>query len=141
MYHPTRRTGAGPIKIERAKELRREMTPEERALWQELRLLRHRGYAFRRQQVIAGFIVDFYCHNAGLIVEVDGGIHDQQQEYDAERDAHIAAYGLRILRIPNDRVRHHLKDVVAEITAFLSPSDSPSLRRERGPGGEDPQRT
>lgn len=90
-YHPTRRTDADPVKITRAKELRRDMTPEERVLWQELRLLRQRGYAFRRQQVIAGFIVDFYCHNAALVVEVDGGIHDQQQEYDAERDAKIAA--------------------------------------------------
>jgi very-short-patch-repair endonuclease len=58
-------------KLERAKELRREMTPAEKLLWQEVRANKL-GVRFRRQQVIQGFIVDFYCHQAGLVVEVDG---------------------------------------------------------------------
>jgi len=62
-------------KLQRAKELRREMTPAEKILWEELRANKL-GVHFRRQQVIAGFIVDFYCHRAGLVVEVDGDIHD-----------------------------------------------------------------
>jgi very-short-patch-repair endonuclease len=58
-------------KLQRSRELRREMTPAEKLLWQELRANKL-GTHFRRQQVIAGFIVDFYCHKADLVVEVDG---------------------------------------------------------------------
>ena len=58
------------------------MTPAEKILWNELRANKL-GVHFRRQQVIAGFIVDFYCHKAGLVVEVDGDIHDLQKEEDA----------------------------------------------------------
>ncbi len=67
--------------MERAKELRREMTPPEKILWQEV-CAKNLGVRFRRQQVIAGFIVDFYCHKAASVVEVDGDIHDLQQEED-----------------------------------------------------------
>ena len=62
-------------KLQRARELRREMTPAEKILWQELRGNKL-GVHFRRQQIIAGFIVDFYCHKVGLVIEVDGDIHD-----------------------------------------------------------------
>jgi len=66
-------------KLERAKELRRNMTSAEKLLWQEVRA-KKLGVRFRRQQIIAGFIVDFYCHRAALVVEVDGDIHDLQQK-------------------------------------------------------------
>ena len=72
-------------KQERARELRREMTPAEKILWQELRANKL-GVHFRRQQVIQGFIVDFYCHKSALVIEVDGDIHDLQQEEDARRE-------------------------------------------------------
>ena len=68
-------------KQQRAKELRRNMTPAEKILWNELRANKL-GVHFRRQQVIQGFIVDFYCHKAALVVEVDGDIHDLQKEED-----------------------------------------------------------
>src|SRR4051794_32071831 len=73
-------------KIERAKELRQDMTPAEKRLWDCLRKNRLDGLHFRRQQVIDGFIVDFYCHAAALVVEIDGEIHEQQAAADAERD-------------------------------------------------------
>ena len=60
---------------------RRDLTLAEKILWQELRGNKL-GVHFRRQQVIAGFIVDFYCHMAALVLEVDGDIHDLQQEED-----------------------------------------------------------
>ena len=81
-------------KLHRAKELRREMTPAEKILWEELRANKL-GVHFRRQQVIAGFIVDFYCHKSALVVEVDGDIHDLQQEEDARREKALSALGLR----------------------------------------------
>ncbi|TAK31051.1 MAG: DUF559 domain-containing protein [Chloroflexota bacterium] len=100
---------------QRARELRREMTREEALLWQQLRGNRLGGLHFRRQQVIDGFIVDFYCHAAGLVVEIDGPIHQNQQEYDRERDAILAARGLRLLRIPNEEVASDLAGVVKRI--------------------------
>lgn len=99
-------------KIKRAKELRRQMTPEETILWQYLRANRFNNLHFRRQQIIDGFIVDFYCHSAKLIIEVDGEIHQQQVEYDAERDQILSARGLRLLRIKNEQVIYDLSGVL-----------------------------
>lgn len=101
--------------MQRAKELRTQMTQEEKILWQHLRANRLNGLHFRRQQIIDGFIVDFYCHATGLVVEVDGEIHQQQAEYDAERDQVLSARGLRLLRIKNQEVRQELDRVLVRI--------------------------
>ncbi len=90
-------------KLQRAKELRRDMTLAEKILWQELRANKL-GVHFRRQQVIAGFIVDFYCHKAALVIEVDGDIHDLQQEEDAKREKVFGEMELRIVRFRNEEV-------------------------------------
>ena len=112
-------------KLQRAKELRRDMTPAEKILWEELRANKL-GVHFRRQQVIAGFIVDFYCHKAALVVEVDGDIHDLQQEEDARREKALSELGLRIVRFRNDEVVRELSAVVGKIkesvTALLGPA-------------------
>jgi very-short-patch-repair endonuclease len=102
-------------KLQQAKELRQQMTPEEKILWQHLRTNRLCGLHFRRQQIIDGFIVDFYCHKAKLVIEVDGGIHQQQVEYDTERDKVLAARGLQVLRIQNEEVRFNLEEVLGRI--------------------------
>ena len=86
-------------KQQRAKELRRDMTPAEKILWEELRANRL-GVHFRRQQVIAGFIVDFYCHKAALVVEVDGDIHDLQQEEDTRQEKALHELGLKTCAEP-----------------------------------------
>jgi very-short-patch-repair endonuclease len=65
--------------------------------------------------VIDGFIIDFYCHEVGLVVEVDGGIHDEQQEYDAERDKVLMQRGIQIVRIRNEEVRQNLAGVLERI--------------------------
>jgi very-short-patch-repair endonuclease len=103
------------VKVQRAKELRREMTEEEKILWKHLRANRLNGLHFRRQQIIDGFIVDFYCHTAGVVVEVDGEIHEQQVEYDAERDKILSARGLLMLRFKNQEIRQELAKVLAQI--------------------------
>jgi len=103
-------------KVQRAKELRRQMTQEEKILWQHLRANRLHRFHFRRQQIIDGFIVDFYCHAARLVIEVDGKIHQQQVEYDADRDRILSARGLRLLRISNEDVRQNLEQVLAIIS-------------------------
>jgi very-short-patch-repair endonuclease len=102
-------------KVQRAKELRRQMTEAELILWQHLRRNQLRGFHFRRQQVIDGFIADFYCHAAGLVIEVDGGVHGEQAGYDEERDRVLAQRGLRVLRIGNDEVRRDLDGVLGRI--------------------------
>ncbi len=105
-------------KLERAKELRRDMTPAEKLLWQEIRANKL-GVRFRRQQVIEGFIVDFYCHQAGLVIEVDGDIHDLQQEEDKRREKVLTELGLRIVRFRNDEVVRNLPGVVGKIKELI----------------------
>ncbi len=119
--HPSRlivtqqaRDGA---KLERAKEMRREMTFEENLLWQRLRRNGLSGLHFRRQQVIEGFIVDFFCNDAGLVVEVDGPIHLDQRKSDGARDEALRQRGLWVLRFTNERVRQDMRCVLSEIEA------------------------
>jgi very-short-patch-repair endonuclease len=102
-------------KILRANELRKKMTPAEGILWRELRTGRSKGFHFRRQQVIDGFIVDFYCHAAGLVIEIDGEVYETQKEYDVEREQILAARGLSILRVKNLEVMEELSRVLNSI--------------------------
>ena len=112
------------VKRNRARELRHSMTPEESILWRHLRAHRSDALHVRRQHVIRGFIVDFYCHAARLIIEVDGAIHDQQREADAERDTILSASGYRILRITNDEVNGDLDGVLQRIYELCSSTES-----------------
>ena len=108
-----------PELIKRAKELRKEMTPAERCLWNRIRANRLGGWHFRRQQIINGFIVDFYCHKAELVIEVDGPIHRKQKVEDAEREKMLSDIGLHILRFTNHAVMNNLEHVVKSILDFL----------------------
>jgi len=106
-------------KLQRAKELRREMTPAEKILWQELQANKL-GVRFRRQQVIQGFIVDFYCHKSALVVEVDGDVHDLQKEEDERREKVLRELGLRVVRFGNDEVVRDMSAVVGKIRELVS---------------------
>ena len=108
-------------KIQRAKELRRDMTPAEKILWQELKGNKL-GVHFLRQQVIAGFIVDFYCHKADLVIELDGSVHEmeEQKENDAERDKVLDEMGLRVFRFRNEDVIKNLPGVLGKIRESVS---------------------
>jgi len=97
-----------------ARQLRREMTPQEAKLWEQVRNRRLGRFKFRRQQVIDGYIADFYCAEAGLVIELDGTVHDDQGEYDANRDRVIAARRLTVVRVPNDRIDNELAAVLSE---------------------------
>lgn len=77
------------------------------------------GDHFRRQQVIAGFIVDFYCHKAALVVKVDGDIHDLQQDEDARREKVLREMGLGIIRFRNDEVLKDLSAVLGKIWGLV----------------------
>lgn len=107
-------------KCELARRLRRDSTPAESLLWSRLRRSQLDDLHFRRQQVIDGFVADFYCHSAALIVELDGEVHEYRREYDAERDAILGARGLRILRIPNDELLYDLEAALERIRVAAS---------------------
>ena len=104
-------------KLEQAKALRENMTPAETALWKSLKGDRLAGLHFRRQQIIRGFVVDFYCRSAGLVVELDGGVHERQKASDAERDIVLESLGLRVLRFENGEVELDLAGVLGRIAA------------------------
>ncbi|HEY8742581.1 MAG TPA: endonuclease domain-containing protein [Chloroflexota bacterium] len=99
-----------------ARTLRAEMTPAERALWAGLRRL---GAAarFRRQHPLGPFILDFCCPALCLVVELDGGGHDdpEQRSHDADRTARLEAYGYRVYRFQNDEVLGDRRNVLARI--------------------------
>ena len=104
-------------KLARAKELRCEMTPQEARLWERVRNNGLAGLHFRRQQVVDGFILDFYCHRAAVVVELDGPIHLQQAVQDEERSRWLQARGLHVIRIANDEVEADIEKVLALIAA------------------------
>ena len=115
------------------KELRAEATPAERLLWSALRNRQLNGARWRRQHAIDGFVVDFYCTQARLVVEVDGDIHDSQAEEDRQRQRVLERRGLTVLRFRNDAVQADLPSVLARLLEVLG---SPSPKSERGLGGE-----
>jgi very-short-patch-repair endonuclease len=101
-----------------SKIFRRNMTPAENRLWVRLRKNQLDGFHFRRQQIIAGFIVDFYCHEASLIVEVDGPVHKQNKEADFQRETILREIGFRIIRFGNEEVMENIEKVVSKIEGW-----------------------
>jgi len=98
----------------RAKAMRSNMTPAESKLWYHLRNNNLANCHFRRQQIIGPYIVDFYCHSANLVVEVDGSGHLDQVEYDQKRDDHLTGLGFRVLHFYNSDVIENI-DAVLEV--------------------------
>jgi len=102
-----------------ARMLRRNATPEEMQLWMLLRGRQFYGFKFRRQLAIGPYIVDFACHKARLIVELDGGQHADQLEYDLSRTAFLKAKGWDVLRFWNNALRESEEGVLMTILARL----------------------
>lgn len=125
-----------PEKVKRSKELRKNMTPAEKVLWEHLRAKRFNGLKFRRQQIIDGFIIDFYCHSVGLVIEVDGEIHDTQQEYDRHREIIFSTKGLRIIRFTNEQVINNIEAVLKAIAEKIE--DLQDLRQARQESKNEP---
>ena len=78
------------------------------------------GYKFNRQKPIGNFIVDFYCKNLNLVIEIDGDIHKFQQEYDQNRQAELERMDLIVLRYSNDEVLNEIQKVIAEIRETIN---------------------
>lgn len=108
--------GAANSLFEKAKQLRKNMTDAETVLWMHLKkgII---GYKIRRQHPIGGYIADFYCHKAHLIIEVDGSIHDQPEikNSDELREKDLMSWGYNILRFNNEQVFLKVDEVLISI--------------------------
>ena len=103
-----------------ARELRKNMTPQERDLW--YKYLRSHPLKFTRQKVLGKYIADFYCASAKLVIELDGSQHYEEKglEADRERTEFLKSYGIRVLRIPNNAVTKNLRGVCDYIDGILN---------------------
>jgi very-short-patch-repair endonuclease len=126
----------------RAKGLRRDITDAERIVWYELRAHRLHGASFRRQTPIGPYVVDFVCHAAKLIIEVDGGQHFEPGHlaHDARRSAYLAARGYRVLRFSNLDLMKNKSGVLEAIAAVIErpkdPLPNPPPQAGEGKEGE-----
>jgi very-short-patch-repair endonuclease len=133
-----RRAEIDRIATERARELRRESTPAEEILWQALRARRLDNLRFYRQRPIfhdvtgreTFFIPDFYCHQASLIIELDGEVHVDRVNEDNERTEILSLLGLQVIRFKNEEVLSNLDCVISRISEAChnlprSPSPEP----------------
>jgi very-short-patch-repair endonuclease len=119
MPDPKRNMRGGKQPSQRAKELRSNATDTERALWRVLRD-KQLGWRFRRQFVIAPYIVDFACPEPRVIIEADGGQHSAAGDHD-RRDAFLADKGWRILRFWNNDILENRDGVALRILEVLGP--------------------
>ena len=107
--------------------MRREPTAGEAVLWELLRDRRLGGFKFRRQHTIGRFVVDFYCAERNLVVEIDGRIHETTREQDAARESFLHGLGFTIIRFENRMVMEEAKQVLKAILKELRESKRRNL--------------
>lgn len=117
--------GAKALLFNRARQLRDNETRAEKLLWARLRN-KQLGVKFRRQHPLHFFIVDFYCHELKLVIELDGGIHftEENQEYDKMRTELIAEFEIRVIRFRNEEIYFEIENVIDLINKFIANSIS-----------------
>jgi len=110
-----------------ARQMRQEPTQAENKLWQYLRKERIGGYKFRRQHPVGRFIVDFYCSEAQLVIEVDGPTHQYTSDEDFVRQTYLESLGLRVARFTNTAIKKDMAHVLERIEAVIQapPPDIP----------------
>lgn len=111
--------GAKRSIFQNAEVLRKDMTIAEKKLWERLNKSQL-GVRFKAQHPIDIFIADFYCHKFKLVVEIDGGIHETQKEYDEGRTAELEIWGLTIIRFCNEEVMNDIEKVLERIKSHLN---------------------
>jgi very-short-patch-repair endonuclease len=110
---------AAPEIFENAKRLRENMTNSEKLLWEKLKGKQICGLRFRRQHPIDIFIADFYCHEVKLVIEIDGEIHVEHEEYDDGRTAELEKYNITVVRFRNSEIDNDIEKVVKEIKSTV----------------------
>ena len=113
--------GANPKLFEFSKILRKTQTDAEDIIWQSLRNRKILGFKFRRQHPLGIYIADFYCFEAKLVIEIDGGIHNQAEnkEYDENRSIELEELGITVIRFTNKEVEDNLEKVLNSIKKHL----------------------
>ena len=101
-----------------ARKLRQNMTPAEKIIWERIRK-KSLGIEFHRQVPVLYYIIDFYCHEIGLAIEIDGSIHEHNFLEDAERQGKLEKYGIHFLRFTNDEILNELEQVIKVIEAYI----------------------
>lgn len=119
--------GANGKLIELARSNRKKETEAERRLWNELRNRKFKGLKFRRQHPLSNYIVDFYCHEYSLAIELDGTQHQQIEQalYDKERTEVLNSLGIKVIRFTNNDVLYDTEGVLGMVANHLNPSPSP----------------
>ena len=112
--------GAGSRIKAKARELRKKPTKQEKILWEYLRDRQMLGMYFRRQHPYGIYILDFYCFESSLVIEVDGLIHLKSQEYDKERTEYLESSGLKVIRFDNDDIDSKIEWVLTKIHSILT---------------------
>jgi very-short-patch-repair endonuclease len=117
-----------PERTDNARSLRNDMTLAERKLWNALRGKQLEGNRFRRQHPIGPYIADFACLDKSLVIELDGGQHQDQVDYDKRRTSFLQMQGWKVLRFWNNDVLNNLEGVLASIgeTLTVTPPSQPS---------------
>ena len=120
--------------VRNARVLRNNMTRAEIIFWSRLREKKINGYKFRRQQPIFNFIVDFYCPELKLIIEVDGEIHslNEKSKYDQKRDNILKINGYHIIRLTNLEIETELDSTINKIILYINEILSPFQGDHRG---------
>lgn len=121
----------------KAREMRKNQTVAEEILWQCLRSRQLNGLKFRRQHNIGQYIADFYCHDARLVVELDGAVHASQRERDQDRDQWMRANGFTVMRFRNEEV---FEDVIGVLGKILEVAKVEALTPSPSPTGEGNQK-
>lgn len=103
----------------RAKFLRNNMTSQEKLLWSRLRKRQLNGKYFRRQHPFGIYILDFYCFESNLVIEIDGEIHLNRKEYDKERTDFLESTGLKVLRFKNKDIENRINWIISVINKYL----------------------
>ena len=119
------RPAASASAVQRPKELRKEQTHAEKILWEHLRARRFEDTKFRRQHPIGKYVIDFFCYEAKLAIELDGSVHRGREEEDRWREQVIGTHGIKFLRFNNDEVEQDLPRVLERIREALPQKSLP----------------
>lgn len=128
---------------QRARELRKAGNLSEVLFWNQVKNKKFLNLDFDRQKIVGNYIVDFYCKNLGVVVEIDGASHNEKQEYDKERDYYLESLGLKIFHIQDIDIKKNIAGVLEFLRKELTPrptgtplkegNNTPSLLRNATP--------
>ena len=112
---------------DRARALRKAGNLAEVLLWNQIKGNQLLGLDFDRQKIIGHYIVDFYCAQQRVVIEVDGNSHDDKQEYDAQRDAYLMGLGLFVIHVSDNDVKNNLNNIMKMLLNHVALTNSPPL--------------